>query len=53
MMHLRQNSDFREIARYPGQGVINPMQPNLAPDANYFMGMALHTVKPASLLVSP
>ena len=20
MMHLRQNSDFREIARYPGQG---------------------------------
>ena len=22
MMHLRQNSDFREIARYPGQGLI-------------------------------
>ena len=39
MMHLRQNSDFREIARYPGQGMINPMQPNLAPDANFFMGM--------------
>jgi hypothetical protein len=39
MMHLRQNSDFREIARYPGQGVVNPMQPNLAPSANFFTGM--------------
>ena len=39
MMHLRQNSDFREIARYPGQGMINPMQPNLAPNANYYQGM--------------
>ena len=24
MMHLRQNSDFREIARYPGTGMIIP-----------------------------
>ena len=39
MMHLRQNSDFREIARYPGTGMVNPMQPNLAPDANFFQGM--------------
>ena len=38
-MHLRQNSDFREIARYPGTGVVNPMQPNLAPSANFFQGM--------------
>ena len=39
MMHLRQNSDFREIARYPGQGMINPMQPNMAPNANFYTGM--------------
>lgn len=39
MMHLRQNSDFREIARYPGQGMINPLQPNMAPNANFFQGM--------------
>ena len=39
MMHLRQNSDFREIARYPGSGMINPMQPNAAPNANFFQGM--------------
>ena len=39
MMHLRQNSDFREIARYPGSGMINPMQPNAAPNASFFQGM--------------
>jgi len=39
MMHLRQNSDFREIARYPGQGMINPMMPNAGPNANFFQGM--------------
>ena len=39
MMHLRQNSDFREIARYPGTGMINPMSPELHPDANFFKGM--------------
>ena len=39
MMHLRQNSDFREIARYPGNGMINPMQPNAAPNASFFQGM--------------
>ena len=39
MMHLRANSDFREIARYPGQGVIDPMNPALAPNANAFLGM--------------
>jgi len=39
MMHLRQNTDFREIARYPGTGMINPMQPNMAPNANFYQGM--------------
>ena len=39
MMHLRQNSDFREIARYPGQGMVNPMNPIAGPSANYFQGM--------------
>ena len=39
MMHLRQNSDFREIARYPGTGMINPMAPEMHPDANFFKGM--------------
>jgi hypothetical protein len=39
MMHLRQNSDFREIARYPGNGMINPMQPALQPNANFYQGM--------------
>ena len=39
MMHLRQNSDFREIARYPGTGMINPMQPARQPNANFYQGM--------------
>ena len=39
MMHLRQNSDFREIARYPGTGMINPMQPAMQPNANFYQGM--------------
>ena len=39
MMHLRQNSDFREIARYPGNGMINPMQPAMQPNANFYQGM--------------
>ena len=39
MMHLRQDTDFREIAKYPGQGMINPMQPNQAPNATFFQGM--------------
>jgi hypothetical protein len=39
MMHLRQNSDFREIARYPGQGLIDPMNPITGPSANFFQGM--------------
>ena len=39
MMHLRQNSDFREIARYPGNGMVNPMAPQNAPGANFFQGM--------------
>ena len=39
MMHLRQNSDFREIARYPGQGMIDPMNPITGPSANFFQGM--------------
>ncbi len=39
MMHLRQDSDFREIARYPGNGMVNPMAPQNAPGANFFQGM--------------
>jgi len=40
MMHLRRDSDFREIARYagaPGQGMYmgNPMMPN---NASFYMG---------------
>jgi len=39
MMHLRQNDAFREVARYAGQGQVNPMQPELAPNASFFQGM--------------
>ncbi|WP_338442350.1 hypothetical protein VZG28_05095 [Synechococcus elongatus IITB4] len=38
MMQLRQDSDFREVARYPGMGQINPMQPFLAPNAQFYTG---------------
>ena len=38
MKQLRQNSDFREVARYPGSGMVNPMQPFLAPNASFFTG---------------
>ena len=39
MQHLRQDSDFREVARYAGQGIVDPMQPHLAPNANFYLGM--------------
>jgi len=39
MVHLRQDSDFREVARYPGSGMVNPMQPFLAPNASNYLGM--------------
>jgi hypothetical protein len=39
MKHLRQDNDFREMARYPGQGIVDPMQPHLAPNANFYLGM--------------
>ena len=39
MQHLRQDSDFREVARYPGSGLVDPMQPHLAPNANFYTGM--------------
>ena len=39
MMHLRQNDAFREIARYAGNGMVNPMNPSEAPNANFFQGM--------------
>ena len=39
MMHLRQNEAFREIARYAGNGMVNPLQPEQAPNANFFQGM--------------
>lgn len=39
MKHLRQDSDFREVARYTGQGMVDPMQPHLAPNASFYLGM--------------
>ena len=39
MMHLRQDEDFREIARYPGSGMVNPMSPGEMPNANFYQGM--------------
>lgn len=39
MKHMRQDSDFREIARYPGNGLIDPSQAALQPNANFFTGM--------------
>lgn len=39
MKHLRQDSDFREVARYPGQGMVDPTQPHLAPNASFYLGM--------------
>ena len=54
MMHLRQNSDFREIARYPGS---RHDQPHAAqrrhPTPTSTKAWVLLTVKPASLLVNP
>jgi hypothetical protein len=38
MKHLRQDSDFREIARYPGNGMINPMMPMMQPNAINYLG---------------
>jgi hypothetical protein len=37
LMHLRQNSDFREVARYPGNGQINPLMSAMQPN-----GCAVH-----------
>ena len=39
MMQMRQNDAFREVARYAGNGMVNPMQPELQPNANFFLGM--------------
>ena len=38
LMHLRQNSDFREVARYPGNGQINPLMSAMQPNAAIYMG---------------
>jgi len=38
LMHLRQNSDFREVARYPGNGQINPLMSAMQPNAALYMG---------------
>jgi hypothetical protein len=38
MMHLRANSDFREVARYPGAGLINPQMAYAQPNAAIYMG---------------
>lgn len=39
MKHMRQDSDFREVARYAGMGLVDPSQPFLAPNANFYTGM--------------
>jgi hypothetical protein len=39
MVHLRQNDSFREITRYPGFGLVDPMNPGAAPNASFFQGM--------------
>ena len=39
MTHLRANSDFREVARYPGNGLVQPdFASYLQPNAAIFMG---------------
>lgn len=38
MMHLRQDKDFREIVRYSGTGLVNPMQGYLQPNAINYLG---------------
>jgi hypothetical protein len=38
MTHMRQDKDFREIARYPGMGAPNPMGGFAAPNAINFQG---------------
>lgn len=35
---MRKDDDYREIARYSGLGVINPMQPMLQPNATFYEG---------------
>lgn len=35
---LRRDDDYREIARYSGVGVINPMQPMLQPNSIFYEG---------------
>lgn len=39
MLHLRQDPDFREISRYPGMGMPNPLAPYQAPNASNYLGM--------------
>ena len=39
LMHLRSDPDFREIARYSGLGMVNPLQAYLQPNANFALGM--------------
>jgi hypothetical protein len=38
MTHMRQDKDFREVARYSGVGQPNPMAPWGAPNANLYLG---------------
>ncbi len=38
MLHMRQDEDFREIARYSGIGQVNPMQGFLQPNAINYQG---------------
>ncbi|MGB7564185.1 MAG: hypothetical protein WBM08_05470 [Prochlorococcaceae cyanobacterium] len=38
MMHMRQDKDFREVARYSGLGQVNPMMGYMQPNANFYLG---------------
>lgn len=37
-MHMKQDKDYREVARYSGLGVINPLQGMLQPNAPFYEG---------------
>jgi hypothetical protein len=39
MKHMRQDEDFRAASRETGQGLVDPSQPWLAPNAQRFLGM--------------
>ena len=40
MRHMREDADFRAVTNETGQGLIDPRQPWLAPNASRFLGMS-------------